>query len=117
MGGITFRLTVSEMPDLTTMRLAGRLGDAAVASLNDACAGARRPLVLDLSQVTGASDAAVLLLRRLTGAGVHLLGVSQYVALLLAAEKPPVTARPRPLRRQPQDPSRKVGPRGKASHS
>ena len=116
-GGITFRLTVSEMPDLTTMRLAGRLGDAAVASLNDACAGARRPLVLDLSQVTGASDAAVLLLRRLTGAGVHLLGVSQYVALLLAAEKPPVTARPRPLRRQPQDPSRKVGQRGKASHS
>ena len=67
--------------------------------------------------VTGASDAAVLLLRRLTGAGVHLLGVSQYVALLLAAEKPPVTARPRPLRRQPQDPSRKAGQRGKASHS
>lgn len=93
---MAFRLTVSEMPDLTTMRLAGRLGDDAVLALNDACDGARRPLVLDLSQLTGASDAAVLLLRRLTGEGVHLLGASQYVTLLLTAEEPPAIARPRP---------------------
>jgi hypothetical protein len=52
---MAFRLIVSELPDLTTMRLAGRLGDDAVAALNDACDHARRPLVLDLSQLTGAS--------------------------------------------------------------
>lgn len=112
---MAFRLTVSEMPDLTTMRLAGRLGDDAVVAINDACDGARRPLVLDLSQLTGASDAAVLLLRRLTGEGVHLLGASQYVTLLLAAEKPPAIARPQPRGRRPQHPSRKAGQRQEAS--
>jgi hypothetical protein len=91
--GMAFRLIVSELPDLTTMRLAGRLGDDAVAALNDACDHARRPLVLDLSQLTGASDAAVLLLRRLTGEGIHLLGASQYVTLLLTAEELPAIAR------------------------
>ena len=105
---MAFRLTVSEMPDLTTMRLAGRLGDDAVVALNDACDGARRPLVLDLSQVTGASDAAVLLLRRLTGEGIHLLGASQYVTLLLTAEEPPAVARPQPRGRRPQGPSRQA---------
>jgi hypothetical protein len=43
--------------------------------------------VLDLSQVTGASEAGVLLLRRLSDEGIHLLGASPYVTLLLAAEK------------------------------
>ena len=114
---MAFRLTVSELPDLTTMHLAGRLGDDAVATLNDACDGARRPLVLDLSQVTGASDAAVLLLRRLTGDGVHLLGASQYVTLLLTTEEPPAVARPQPRGRRPQDLSRKAGQRQKAGPS
>jgi hypothetical protein len=105
---MAFRLIVSELPDLTTMRLAGRLGDDAVAALNDACHHARRPLVLDLSQLTGASDAAVLLLRRLTGEGIHLLGASQYVTLLLTAEELPAIARQRPWGRRPQGPSRQV---------
>jgi hypothetical protein len=114
---MAFRLIVSELPDLTTMRLAGRLGDDAVAALNDACDHARRPLVLDLSQLTGASDAAVLLLRRLTGEGIHLLGASQYVTLLLTAEELPAIARPRPWGRRPQGPSRKAPRRGKARPS
>jgi hypothetical protein len=113
----SFRLIVSEMPDLTTMRLAGRLGDDAVVALNDARDSARRPLVLDLSQVTGASDAAVLLLRRLTGEGIHLLGASQYVTLLLTAEEPPAVARPQPRGRRPQDPLRKAGQRQKTGRS
>jgi hypothetical protein len=98
---MAFRLTVTEVGDLTTVRAAGRLADDAVTPLTDACHRARRPLVVDLSQVTGASHAAVLLLRRLVGEGVHLLGASHYVTLLLAAEDPSPTidrSRPRRLR-------------------
>ena len=80
-----YRLIVTEAPDLTTIRILGRLRDDGVALLGDACGGARRPLVLDLSDLTNASDAAVLLLRRLAGEGVHVLGASQYVRLLLRA--------------------------------
>jgi hypothetical protein len=93
---MAFRLTAVESRDLTTVRLVGRVGDDAITPLLDTCGRARRPIVLDLSQVTGASEAGVLLLRRLTDEGVHLLGASQYVTLLLAAEKGPPVARPRP---------------------
>jgi hypothetical protein len=74
-------------------------------------------LVLDLSQVTGASDAAVRLLRRLTGEGIHLLGASQYVTLLLTAEEPPAVARPQPPGCRPQNLSRKAGQRQKRGPS
>jgi hypothetical protein len=90
---MAFRLTAKESHDLTTIRLAGRVGDDAITPLLDACGRARRPIVVDLSQVTGASEAGVLLLRRLTGEGVHLLGASQYVTLLLAADRAPSGAR------------------------
>jgi hypothetical protein len=95
---MAFRLTTAVSHDLTTIRLAGRIGDAAIAPLLDACGRAHRPVVVDLSQVTGASEAGVLLLRRLTDEGIHLLGASQYVRLLLGAEKVPSNARPRPSR-------------------
>lgn len=78
-----FRVIVAEATDLTTIRPVGRLRDDAVALLGDACGGARRPLVLDLSELTGASEAGVLLLARLRAEGVHLLGASPYVRLLL----------------------------------
>jgi hypothetical protein len=100
---MAFRLTALESPDLTTIRVAGRVGDEAIAPLLDACGRARRPLVLDLSQVTGCSEAGVLLLRRLTDEGIHLLGASQYVTLLLAAEATPSIARP-PSRRRLKPP-------------
>jgi hypothetical protein len=80
---MAFRLSVNQAPDLTTIGVAGRLGDDAVVILGEACGGARRPLVLDLSNLTNASDAGVLLLRRLAGEGVHLLGASRYMKLLL----------------------------------
>ena len=46
---MAFRLIVSEAVDLTTIRVAGLLRDDAVTVLGDTCAGARGPLVLDLS--------------------------------------------------------------------
>ena len=82
---MSFRLIVSDAPDLTTIQVAGRLRDDAVTLLGDACKGAGRPLVLDLSGLTSASDAGVLLLQRLMSEGVHMLGASQYVRLLLGA--------------------------------
>jgi hypothetical protein len=100
-----FRLIVTEAVDLTTIRVAGRLRDDGVALLGDACDGARRPLVLDLSELTSASDAAVLLFRRLVSQGVHVLGASQYVRLLLErADGAPVPLPPR-RRRGPRRPS------------
>jgi hypothetical protein len=90
---MSFRLTTKESHDLTTIRLAGRVGDDAITPLLDACGRARRPIVLDLSQMTGASEAGVLLLRRLTHEGVHLLGASQYVTLLLSADRTPASVR------------------------
>ena len=103
---MAFRLTVSKGSDLTTVRIAGRLGDDAVTPLQDACGGARRPIVVDLSEVTGASEAGVMLLHRLTRDGIHLLGASRYITLLLAAEKPS-PARPRARRHQAPAESRK----------
>jgi hypothetical protein len=90
-----FRLIVSEASDLTTIRAVGRLGDEAVPLLSDACSEARRPLVLDLSDLTSASDAGVLLLRRLADEGLHLLGASRYLALLLAAPGASIVPAPR----------------------
>ena len=80
---MAFRLSVNQASDLTTIGVAGRLGGDAVAVLGEACGGAGRPLVLDLSDLTSASNAGVLLLRRLASEGVHLLGASRYVRLLL----------------------------------
>ena len=91
---MSFRLIVSEAPDLTTIRVAGRLRDDGMTLLGDACVGARRPLVLDLSELTGANDAGVQLLLRLTGEGVHLLGASHYLRLLLERAADPSTPAP-----------------------
>jgi hypothetical protein len=104
-----FRLIVTEAVDLTTIRVAGRLRDDVVALLGDACDRARRPLVLDLSELTSASDAAVLLLRRLASQGVHVLGASQYVKLLLErADGVPVPLPPRRRRGSARPSSRRL---------
>ena len=87
-----FRLIVTDAPDVTTMRLVGRLRDEGVALVADTCEAARRPLVLDLSELSSASEAAVLLLHRLGAEGVHMLGVSQYMRLLLERVEEPASA-------------------------
>jgi anti-anti-sigma regulatory factor len=81
-GSPAVRLIVAKAPDLTTIRVAGRLADEEIGLLDDACARAQRPLVLDLSDLTRVSDAGLALLRRLAREGVHVLGVSPYMALL-----------------------------------
>jgi hypothetical protein len=80
---MAIRLIVAEAPDLTTIGVVGHLRDDGVLLLAEVCAAGRRPLVLDLSELTGASDSGVLLLNRLSREGVHLLAASPYVRLLL----------------------------------
>jgi len=98
---MALRVTVAEAADLTTVRVDGRLANDGVAELDGACRRARRPLVLDLTNLTGGSDAGVSLLGRLAGEGVHLLGASPYIALLLAGATPGTPAAP-PRRRRPR---------------
>ena len=96
---LALRVTVKEAVDLTTIRVDGRLRDDGVPELEGACRTARRPLVLDLTYLMGSGDAGVALLRRLAGEGVHLLGASPYIALLLAGTPPGLSADPRRRRR------------------
>jgi hypothetical protein len=81
---MAFRMIVSETPRLPRIQLAGRLGTGDVAHVGEACKEARRPLVLDLSHVTHATDAGVHLLWGLAREGARLVGASPYVKLLLA---------------------------------
>lgn len=100
---MALRLTVSAREDLTVIRVDGRLAGDGVAELKRAYRTARRPLVLDLTHLATADDAGVLALRRLASEGVHLLGTSPYVALLLGGGRvnaPPAGAG----RRKPRDP-------------
>jgi hypothetical protein len=110
---VDVRLFVSEVPDLTTIRVVGGLDDRGEALLADACARARPPVVLDLSELTSANDAGVRLLRRLAGEGVHLLGASRYVRLLL--DQDPALAAPASRRRRgpPSWTGNRTRPRGR----
>jgi anti-anti-sigma regulatory factor len=76
-------MILSEAPDLTIIRLVGRLGDDAARRLREKCGKASRPLVLDLSNLTAANTAGVLLLRRLASEGIHLVGMSRELRSLL----------------------------------
>jgi hypothetical protein len=102
-----FRLIVCEAADLTTIRAVGRLREDGVIVLADGCAGVSRPLALDLSELTGASEAGVLLLEQLRREGVHLLAASPYIRLLLervAGSSSPAVPRRRSGSRSPGAP-------------
>lgn len=93
---MTLRLTVTAREDLTVIRVDGRLAGDGVLQLEQACQAARRPVVLDLTHLATADDTGVVTLRRLAGDGVHLLGLTPYMAQLLGggAEHPKAPAAP-----------------------
>ncbi len=95
---MALRVTVTEAEDLTVLRVDGRLAGDGVSELDRACRAARRPVALDLANLTQADESGVALLRRLSGAGIHILGVSPYIALRLNAPTPETPAS-RPRRR------------------
>jgi len=110
---VALRVTVTETADLTTIRVDGRLADDGAPELDDVCGRAKRPLVLDLTHLTGATDAGVSLLQRLAVEGVHLLGASPYIALLLAVTSPGPPTAPTRRRRAPSAPRRRRQARGR----
>ena len=71
------RVSLSESPELAIIRVGGRLGGDSLRRLRMVCRQARRPLVLDLSDLTDASEAGVRLLCLLAGHGVPVLGASR----------------------------------------
>jgi hypothetical protein len=85
---MALRVTVMEAADLTVIRVDGRLAEDGVAELDLVCRRAKRPTVLDLTNLVTADETGVLLLRRLVEEGLHLLGASPYAAMLLNAEPP-----------------------------
>jgi hypothetical protein len=95
---VPIRLTVVEREDLTVIRVDGRLVADGIPDLEEACRVARRPLVLDLTHLATTDDTGVVALRRLTGEGVHLLGASPYIGLLLGGEIDRPKPRPGPGR-------------------
>jgi hypothetical protein len=88
------------------IRVDGRLVADGVLGLAEACRIARRPLVLDLTHLATTDDAGIVALRRLTSEGVHLLGASPYIGLLLDGQIDRSKPRPGPgpgaARRQPR---------------
>ena len=98
---MALRVTVVEAADLTVIRVDGRLTDDGVAELDVTCHRAKRPTVLDLTNLVTADDSGILLLRRLVEEGLHLLGVSPYAAMLLNAEPSPGAPIARRRKRRP----------------
>ncbi len=104
---MSLRMTVTVKEDITVIRVDGRLAGDGVPELEHACRSARRPLVLELTHLTAADEAGVVAVRRLAAEGVHLLGASPYITLLmsmsaggprppsLAGRREPRSARPR----------------------
>lgn len=82
------RVTVVAASDLTVIRVDGRLAGTGLGELERECRMARRPVVLDLTQLTGLDNGGCLLLKQLSADGYHLLGVTPYFALLLQDRAP-----------------------------
>lgn len=81
-------VTVTEAPDLTIVHVNGRLAGDGVRDLNAARGTMRRPVVIDLSNLTSVDGAGLVLLRALAADGMHLLGMSAYIALRLNGLEP-----------------------------
>ena len=91
---MAFRVTVVRAPDLTIIRVDGRLPGPGARDLERECLVARRPIVLDLTHLTGLDEAACQVMHQLTGEGCHMVGVSPYIAMVLgepgaAGARPP----------------------------
>jgi hypothetical protein len=76
-------IDVVEEPDRRVVRLAGRLGEPAVADLLRVCGGASVPVHVDLSDLFAADTAGVSALYRLEQDGALLMSVPQYILLKL----------------------------------
>jgi len=80
---MTFCIELEREGERTVLRIAGRLTGEGVPEVRTACARARAPLVLDLTDLTSADAEARQVLLELRRTGVQLRGASPYLCLLL----------------------------------
>ena len=83
----------------TIVKVDGRLTVANLHDLEQLVGTVDGPALIDLSNLVSADDAGIATLRSLAGRGARLVGVTPYVALLLADEgalpQPPLKTRSR----------------------
>ena len=89
---VQLRVSVTRSVGSTIVKVDGRLTVASLHDLEHLVGSVDSPAVIDLSDLVSADDAGVATLRSLAGRGARLVGVTPYVALLLADESGP----PRP---------------------
>jgi len=80
---MTLRITVSEPGPPTTVKVDGRLTGDQVPELQQVCAEIEGALVLDLTDLNFADRQGVKALHELQAKGADLIGVSQFIGLLL----------------------------------
>ncbi|HEY7254704.1 MAG TPA: hypothetical protein VIG37_29740 [Methylomirabilota bacterium] len=86
---VQLRVSVTRSVGSTIVKVDGRLTVASLHDLEHLVGSVDAPAVIDLSNLVSADDAGVATLRSLAGRGARLVGVTPYVALLLADESGP----------------------------
>jgi hypothetical protein len=77
------RIEVRHENEQMVVRLAGRLGQAQVAALLEACSGSKEPPLLELDDLVSADAMGVDALLRLKERGVRFVGLPEYLRLKL----------------------------------
>ena len=91
---IQLRVSVMRSAGSTIIKVDGRLTASNFYDLEQLVGTVDGPALIDLSNLVSADDAGIATLRSLAGRGARLVGVTPYVALLLADEN----AAPHPSR-------------------
>lgn len=95
------RIEVRREHDRPVVRLAGRLGEAEVAALFEACTRTHEAPVLELDDLVSADAMGLDALLRLQERGVELVGLPEYLRIKLAdLVRDRQQQQPRPRRRR-----------------
>jgi hypothetical protein len=77
------RIEIRQESERVVVRLAGRLGEAQVATLLEACSQAKEPPRLELDDLVSADAMGIDALLRIEQRGAQLVGLPQYLRIKL----------------------------------